>query len=1167
MRCPNNLCREVFIVQEEAPPSKAARPALPNADAPAIQDAEIVSEVPAPPQAGSQDREQRFPLPAKIQDEFPAEEKETLPSGLPVFPDDPLSPIVSSWDRPPPVRRPVVEEPVAPGFLTPGEIQSLANSQESETAGEVPIITPRRALILIGIMIVIAGFVVSGLTVAVLNRVVKRESDDYQEATHQYANGKYALAAQRYNNLIVDYPESKDIPNYKFFIRLSELLAATEALPEDPHEVVAQTESLVDDYRTKPILREYRNEVQRALRPLAARAADYAAKTRDAAMLGKAKKFLELSHKLSTEEDTLESDSEITEKIATAQGIVERQQMRERLLQDLHAGEAGQLSASRLAGLKESARRDGILEDPAIRQVFQDFERRARGNIRFVPATAGHADVIPAVRDPSLFLLPWLSKNEAAAGPQKGASANVVLALARGVLYVLDEMTGEVRWVMRVGVDTTELPIRLPRTAVSPELFLVLSADRNLIMALEAANGMVYWQHALTAPCLSRPVVIDRRAYVPTYDGKVHEIEIIEGNILGSFDLGQPLVAGGVHQEGTDLLYFPGESENVYVLDAALSGTQRAKQCVRILHTHHPAGSLRSAPIIVSHANSSTMSAARSPASRGFLILNQADGLDHMTLRVFGLPLDDDDDLPLMNPEPRVSGWSWFQPYFDQEKLAFVTDAGVFGFFGLNQLRNDDRPVFSFFRNEYRLRDADSRAGRAQVVHAVENDVWLLANSELERFHIDIYGQKLLPLWVAPLPVGLPLHAGQADFSENSLVVVTRDSVRNAYLVTAADTNNGTIRWQRMLGLDPLSDPRAVGKQTLLVDKSGAVASLAQDRQPLWKGRNDWWKTDVALAPPLGAGAQVTCVTTSNDGKALFELAVGAKPTSLMIRSCAIADIGKPGALDFKTIELPAAISGTPAVGPGSLLLPLADGTVQRLNLPLDGGAGTGGPNWRAGRTDDGALGHLIQLNPDEFLATDGSRGITHWLWRVQDKNFQALPSGSRPTVDLSARIVSRPLVLEATEELTVCAADADGKLTLLRGPELHIERAWNLRGKITMGPFQCGSQIGCIVDRRRLCWIDPKSEKPLWQFTVPGEAIVGQPQLIGDLLVVADLSGQFIGLDPVRGVPLGAGYRLGANAVAAVAPVAHGPQEAYVPLTDGTLFILDLSKLRGGHR
>jgi hypothetical protein len=72
----------------------------------------------------------------------------------------------------------------------------------------------------------------------------------------------------------------------------------------------------------------------------------------------------------------------------------------------------------------------------------------------------------------------------------------------------------------------------------------------------------------------------------------------------------------------------------------------------------------------------------------------------------------------------------------------------------------------------------------------------------------------------------------------------------------------------------------------------------------------------------------------------------------------------------------------------------------------------------------------------------------------------------------------------------------------------------------------------------------------------------VGQPPLLDDVVVVADLSGRFIGLDRATGKPRGPGYTLKASAAPAADPVLFGSEAAFIPLTDGTVFLLTLRHL-----
>ena len=137
------------------------------------------------------------------------------------------------------------------------------------------------------------------------------------------------------------------------------------------------------------------------------------------------------------------------------------------------------------------------------------------------------------------------------------------------------------------------------------------------------------------------------------------------------------------------------------------------------------------------------------------------------------------------------------------------------------------------------------------------------------------------------------------------------------------------------------------------------------------------------------------------------------------------------------------------------------------------------------------------------------------------------------------------------------------------------------------------------MVDARRLVCLDPKKEAPSWQYPRPGilpelgastlgllgtpsgggpilaasalfpgrtsqgGRIVGQPQLVEGLLIVADLSGRFLALDPVTGRPCGPGRVLQGSVAPAASPVAFGPGQVFAPLTDGTVLLLSLDELR----
>jgi hypothetical protein len=121
--------------------------------------------------------------------------------------------------------------------------------------------------------------------------------------------------------------------------------------------------------------------------------------------------------------------------------------------------------------------------------------------------------------------------------------------------------------------------------------------------------------------------------------------------------------------------------------------------------------------------------------------------------------------------------------------------------------------------------------------------------------------------------------------------------------------------------------------------------------------------------------------------------------------------------------------------------------------------------------------------------------------------------------------------------------------------------------GHVTQGPFVRGDRVGCVVDRRRLAWIDPDKDEVLWTYTSGGEEIVGSPHEVDHMLVVADRAGSYVGLDPATGRPLGPGYQLRANVAPGTSPVAFGPRRLFAPLSDGTVLLIALGRLRGPSR
>ncbi|MCS6849628.1 MAG: PQQ-binding-like beta-propeller repeat protein, partial [Gemmataceae bacterium] len=217
--------------------------------------------------------------------------------------------------------------------------------------------------------------------------------------------------------------------------------------------------------------------------------------------------------------------------------------------------------------------------------------------------------------------------------------------------------------------------------------------------------------------------------------------------------------------------------------------------------------------------------------------------------------------------------------------------------------------------------------------------------------------------------------------------------------------------------------------------------------------------------------------------------------------------------------------------------------------------AGEGGPHWRAPGADANVVGHVVRVGADEYLATDGSRGIIPFRWPADQAWTQ------RPTVMLPGRVVAPPVLVPGAGPARVLVADATGGVSLLQGPSWEPLRRWECGGKITAGPFRRGSGYGCVVDRRELLWLEPDREEIVWRYTAAGP-IVGQPPLVAGRLIVADQAGRIVALDPATGLMAGSGYVLSDQLVPAAAPVEFGTERLLVPMSDGTALLLPLEKL-----
>ena len=745
-------------------------------------------------------------------------------------------------------------------------------------------------------------------------------------------------------------------------------------------------------------------------------------------------------------------------------------------------------STAAVLKMRKALRREGRFDqDPEVKKVQDELYEKLRESVVYteddepLPAGRRAEDYLPG-----LVVQPLVGR-PSDDGP-KLFPDRVVFALARGVLYALRQSDGDVLWAMRVGIDTTHLPLRVPPSGNTPELALVLSADTLTLTAVNARTNALVWEHRMARRAIGRPVIVDRRAYLPTLNGEVHEIELAGGNLLGRYQLGQSLSVGGtpLRRHQADLL--PRRRRR-----ASTSSTWPSTAARRSSTPTTTPGQLRGEPILLPSEDD--------PAVPGYLVLSQAHGLDGTLLRTFRLlppnpnaaPGSAESRLrvdPVAMPDRRLRGWPWFPPFRDPEKLVTVTDAGVLGLFGIVQAHNKDDALFPLVRvdgERGRDRRADRprhrarpgpgglRPGQRPVGAGPRPAAALRPGAGRRRAPRDAR-----PSWKRAARPRLAL-ARKPDRRRRHarFFLVTQSPDGQACLATAVDATTGRVRWQRQLGLVCHGDPQPLGDAVVALDQGGglflfdparhaadAEAPVAECRLSAWPGR----------CPTASPGS--VYLVPGPDGQSVYEFASPESGNRLIVR---VYYAGDKQASEH-VIELPDRLVGTPAVGESrGCCCRWPTAATRQVRLPLGirpGRPRTGRPGDRQPATAP-STGHVVWLGGDDFLMTNGQRGLTRWRFR-QGRHLRERAGGARGgQADAGAGRADRrrsggPGAGGGRLEAARVRGRRQGDGVPLRGRRLKQVRRWELKGPITAGPFVRGGRAGCVVGGRRLVLARP---------------------------------------------------------------------------------------------
>jgi outer membrane protein assembly factor BamB len=1004
---------------------------------------------------------------------------------------------------------------------------------------------PRRGVwkLLTLVLLCAGGIGVGGW--AVYSRLAFAEDRLRADAEKDYQGGSYRGAAQKYGELTKSFGRSPRVAEYRFLQGLSEIRESLGRTPPDPADALQKTRDFVSESSRDALFKDHRDALGQSVWSFAtalASSAEDAVRSAelDAApdLIAHGRQAVELVRRVPWRDAR---PDELDGRLVRIEVNLAAARERKR-----HVAETLALLAKPkpdLRAIHVAIQRYGIGDDPAIAAARRTFEK-ARGSVAY--ERLDQPPTTPAASDgpPSLLLEPF-------AGQAPDPHSEIVFAVSRGLLHALDAH-GRLLWAARVGLDAGDLPVRVPGRGGEPELVLVVGTDPPGLTARDARTGAVRWHQRLNESALGRPVLAVDRLFVATAgsEGAVFDFDARSGVRGGRFATGQPLAAGAAYDAVASRLYVPAAGDYVYVFTYDPASGPRCDGC---LTTGHAPGSLRGEPIVVSGEEGIEVPR--------YLVLGESDGLEAMKLRAFRL-IPDKPTAAVFQDEVRLAGWSWFPPYHDAEKLALATDAGAIGLLGIRQAGMSDRPLYSIMEQPRLPRSsAPKQAARAQVVHAEEYGYWVLAGSLLQHWRKDLdrrAGLRLIQDRGPGAHLGAPLHAAQVSADRSTLYLVTQTDAPSANWATAADARTGQVRWQRPLGVTPRGDPALLGDSVLVLDASGALYRF--EPQDHAADRPDPWQTaGKTVTPPITDLVGDPCLLRSADNQAVYTFLC--QPLAPGEFQLTVWRVTVDGAAKNLSVRLPSPLTSAPALGPRAAVLPLVDGSLWRVALAFDGPAPSpqSGPNWRMPGSRPGARGRVLHWQDDEYLVSDGGRNLRILRWQP---TFQMVDA--EPPLQLSSPLAGALVRLpDAAGEPTGAVAETSGTLTVFQGANPRIVKTRKLSGTVTAGPWAVEGKLAVVVDRTNLVWLDTAGDVPLWSARLEsGEGFESRPQLVDGRLVVADLSGRFVTLDPDTGRPFGMGYRHPAEVAPASSPVPFGPARLFAPLTDGSVILLPLAEL-----
>ena len=794
--------------------------------------------------------------------------------------------------------------------------------------------------------------------------------------------------------------------------------------------------------------------------------------------------------------------SRFPEKLAVARDAVDKARARTEALAAMDnavkAKSAGGVYQARDA---LSMKYPDLAKDRVVVQKLTSANDLLRQSVTLVDKRHG-ADTSPRQEPlgPPTSLVLRLNPGAGAARPS--ATTPVVYALAQGIAFGLDGLTGKPLWQFPVGLSSPFPPVALRGDEPSA---VFVDARHQELVRLDGRTGKLLWRLELGERVKAPPLVAGNQLVLPTPTGRLLLINVANGELQGSLNLGRPLAVTPVTDENGQYFYVLADSAVLFII------SREQKACVAVEYIGHTEGSVPCPPARVGR----------------YLFVPERAGKD--TCRWVVLVLEEEGKHARLAQQVKIEGWIWDTPAASQSVIWATGDRSGIAAYAIGPYNQAD-PIKRIAGLAYEAASSGPAFARVKG----ERELWLSSGLS-GRYDLDPDKGTIKAAWTLREagPALAPIQATE------KLAVLTHQYPEGpGVALWAVNPTDGKVAWRTVLGVPwPVEPaPAADGQGLATLTATGKPATLTKAQlakggfveQPLPK------PGEFSLPPgPLRRieGGGVTVLVPAGDA------------AYLLVRE---------GAGDFRRLDLPAPLDAPPIFLGSDLVIPASGGRAFLIDPK------TGGP--RA----EPFLAVFDKANParwkaparvgDDAVALADESGKVRRLTRKETG-----AEGSGPRLVAADEIgLGTPLAADpAAVGEAVILVTTDRKVHARSARDLSPMGKTDLTAPLALGPVAVGEQVYVADAAGTILAFGPDGVRRWGVKLGDAPPPVGPPILRGDSALFVDRDGGFHRLSVADGTPVANPVPL--DVLPSGPPQAAG-EDIYLPVAPGSIRPLDAS-------